>query len=156
MGYCLQWCMEYCMKYCMKYCDAGVVLTTPQTWTKTTGEPFQYPLAESGAGQFSGYERVFWTVEADCTTNAPAAGDTVVSGSVAAGDGTGLTSSITLLNVKPAIRTLCYDDGSGTYTYTSGITLTVIGMKHFLVILWYIFAASCLCPFFPFLLKVWC
>lgn len=110
-------------------------MSASQTWTKITGEPFAYPLAESGVGQFSGYEKIFWTMESDCTTNAPADSDTVVSGSVAAGNNIGTTSSVTLLSVKPQVMKLCYNDGGGTYAYLSGISLTVTGMIVLRIIL---------------------
>ena len=100
-------------------------MKTPQTWTRLTGENYAFPLVEEGVGQFSGFEKIWWH-ESSCSS--PDTSDNSRYATVAAGDGIGTTSDVTLWGLLPRVYKLCYMDGStNTYAQISTITLTLNG-----------------------------
>lgn len=98
------------------------------TWTKITGEPHQFALKESGLGQFSGFEKMFWTEDNNCTTLANTSSP-VLFGNVSAGDSSATTTTITLNRVQPKVYKMCYNNAfvDGGYEMYSNVLLTITG-----------------------------
>lgn len=112
---------------------SGVSLAGTLSEARTTGEPTQFDLTVAGAGQFSGYERIFWT-NTNCSLDQLIATDywDSVNGKISAtGNKTGKSSYITLDGLPILTLFLCYNNGerSDRWEPYPNLQLSVTGIS---------------------------